>query len=108
MDGDDRRARATQRERVLEVGKGGTEPAEQPRDGERHAQLLATRGELDRLDALGHEVRPARDRREAELAAGEHRQPRSRFSTYVSSPVRWRPRTSASIATSGAHATASS
>ena len=61
------RARARQRERVDEVGERGAEAAEQPRHRERHARDLAPGGQLDRLDPVGDELGPARDRRQPQV-----------------------------------------
>ena len=64
MDRDNRRAGQRERQGVLEVAEVGAEPAEQPRQGQRHPQLLGGRPEPDRLDPVGNEVGAARDRGE--------------------------------------------
>ena len=74
----------------------GLQAPEQPRQRPRHAQLLRPRGQLDRLDAVGHELGEPRHRGEAAGRARAAGSSRSRFDTCVSSPVRARPSTSAS------------
>ena len=58
---DDCGARAAKGHGVLRVHEVGSDPAEKPRQAPGHAQLLRAGREHDRLDALGHEVGPARD-----------------------------------------------
>ena len=65
MHGDNCRARARERQRVLEVRERRPDATEQPRQRPRHAQLLGPRLERERLDAVGHELRMPRDRGEA-------------------------------------------
>ena len=80
MDRDDGRHGERGRQHVLEVRERGPQPAQEPRQRDRHAQLLRARRQLDRLDAGRDEVGPARHRREAQVGrdAGSSR---SRFST---------------------------
>ncbi len=63
-----------ERQRVLEVCERGPQPAERAAAPPRHPQLLRDGAELDRLDAVGNEVGPARDRGEAEVLAAELRE----------------------------------
>ena len=90
------RAVPAERQRVLEVRELGPEAAQQPRQRPGHPRLLEARGQLDRLDALRHEVGTPRHGGEREVGRDERAAARSRLSTYVSSPVRLRPSTSAS------------
>ena len=77
MHGDDRRARAGERQRVLEVRERGAEAAEQPRHPDGHPRDLAAGLELDRLDAFRDEVGPPGDGGEPEVRrAGELAQQR--------------------------------
>jgi hypothetical protein len=52
---------------VDEVRERGTQPPEEARHAQSHAQLLHTGPQLDRLDSFGEELRPARDRRETKI-----------------------------------------
>ena len=73
MDRHHGRARAAQRHRVLRVDERGADPLEQPWQRPGHPELLRTRIERDRLDALGHEIRPARHRPDADAGVGRER-----------------------------------
>ena len=52
---------------MQEVRDGRADVPQQARDRPGHPQLLASRGQVQRLDAFGHELRPARDRSEAKI-----------------------------------------
>jgi hypothetical protein len=73
--GDDSRARARERQRVLEVRERRPDATEQPRQRPRHPQLPAPRLERDRLDAVGHQLRVPRDRGEAKSSCRGVREP---------------------------------
>ncbi len=64
---DDGATPPAQRQRMLEVRELGPEPAEQSRQRPRHPLLLQPRGQLDRLDTVGHELGMARHGREAQV-----------------------------------------
>ena len=74
VDGHDRRARARDRERVLEVRERGAEPAERAWDGPEHPRLLHPRGHVHGLDPGRDEVGTTGQRGEAKLVTGEGRQ----------------------------------
>ena len=67
MHGDDGRAGAGERQRVLEVREGRAEAAEQARHPEGHPGDLAAGLELDRLDPVRDEIGAPRDSREPEV-----------------------------------------
>ena len=105
MDRDDARARAAQRQRVLRVDERGAEAPQQRAAASTPSAAPGARAQLERLDAVGHELGVARDGGEPEARLGRRapelaQQVRART---VSSPVRSRPSTSASTTTS-AHA----
>ena len=68
LHGEHSRAREPRRDRVHEVREARPEAPQQARHRPQHAQLLHLRVELDRADAVGHEVGPACDGREIEVA----------------------------------------
>jgi hypothetical protein len=71
VDGHDRRARAAQGQRVLEVRHVRPQPSERARDGPRHSQLLRPSRQRDRLDSGRDEIGPPAERGEAQLVATE-------------------------------------
>ena len=103
VDRDDRGARQRERQRVLEVTERRAELPEQARQRHGHAAAPGTasrdaRPRFPRGRGSGSRVTAA-IRSPAAGASGASS--RRRLSTYVSSPVRSRPRTSASTTTSG-------
>jgi hypothetical protein len=67
VDGDDRRRGRAERERVLEVRERRPQAAQEPGHRPRHPQLLAPRGQVERLDAVRHELGVAGERDEPEV-----------------------------------------
>jgi hypothetical protein len=59
-----------ERERMDEVRELRPDPAQKERDAHGHAELLASGGELERLDAFRDEIGPAGDRSEAQVGRG--------------------------------------
>ena len=65
---DDGRGAVERRQHVLEVNECGPQPAQRARQPDGDAQLLQPRIEPEGLDAVRHEVGPARDRDEPQVA----------------------------------------
>jgi hypothetical protein len=68
VDGEDSGGGCCERECVLKVDECWAQTAQEARDADRHAQRLAARGELYRLDSVRDELRVPCDRGEAQIA----------------------------------------
>src|SRR5207245_10498438 len=60
-------ARTPERQRVQKVRDRRADTPQQARDRPGHPQFLAPRWQVQRLDAFGHELGPARNRGEAKI-----------------------------------------
>ena len=66
------------RDHVVEVPERGAESPQQPRKRHGHPDALAPSGEQDRLDSVGNEVGPARDRGQPLLVCDRRQLPQER------------------------------